>query len=66
MTFDQIETFYLIATLGTYRQAAERLNATQPTLSARIATLESRLGVALFDRTGHRVALTPEGRQFLI
>lgn len=66
MTFDQIETFYLIATLGTYRKATERLNATQPTLSARIAALEDRLGVALFDRTGHRVALTPEGRQFLV
>lgn len=66
MTFDQIETFYLIATLGTYRKATERLNATQPTLSARIAALEDRLGVQLFDRAGHRVALTPEGRQFLV
>ncbi len=66
MTFDQIETFYLIATLGTYRKATERLNATQPTLSARIAALEDRLGVTLFDRGGHRVALTPQGRQFLV
>jgi len=66
VTFDQIETFYLIATLGTYRQAAERLNATQPTLSARITALENRLRVTLFDRAGHRVALTPEGRQFLV
>jgi len=66
VTFDQIETFYLIATLGTYRQATERLNATQPTLSARIAALEHRLGVQLFNRAGHRVALTPEGRQFLV
>ncbi len=66
MTFDQIETFYLIATLGTYRQATERLNATQPTLSARIHALEDHLGVALFNRAGHRVALTPEGRQFLV
>lgn len=66
MTFDQIETFYLIATLGTYRKATERLNATQPTLSARVAALEDRLGVKLFDRAGHRVALTPEGRQFLV
>jgi DNA-binding transcriptional LysR family regulator len=66
MTFDQIETFYLIATLGTYRKAAEKLNATQSTLSARITQLETLLGVTLFDRSGHRVALTPAGRQFLV
>lgn len=66
MTFDQINSFYLVATLGTFQQAADRLNATQPAISARIATLESRLGVKLFDRSGHRVALTPHGRQFMV
>ncbi|TGT20329.1 LysR family transcriptional regulator, partial [Mesorhizobium sp. M4B.F.Ca.ET.172.01.1.1] len=42
-----------------------QLNTTQPTISARIAALEDRLGVSLFDRSGHRVALTPQGRSFL-
>ena len=65
MTFDQIQSFFLVATLGTYRKAAEKLNATQPTISARIVALEERLGVRLFDRSGHRVALTPQGRLFL-
>ncbi|UXX83167.1 LysR family transcriptional regulator [Roseovarius pelagicus] len=65
MTFDQIRSFYLVAVLGTYAKAAEHLNATQPTISARIVALEGRLGVKLFDRSGHRVALTPEGRSFL-
>ncbi len=65
MTFDQIQTFYMVATLGTYRRAAEQLNATQPTVSARILALEDRLGTRLFDRSGHRVALTPQGRLFL-
>lgn len=65
MTFDQIKSFYLIATLGTFAKAAARLNSSQPTLSARIAGLESSLGVQLFDRSGHRVALTAHGRQFL-
>jgi DNA-binding transcriptional LysR family regulator len=65
MTFDQILSFYKVATLGTYRQAAEVLNATQPTISARIVALEDQLRVTLFDRSGHRVALTPQGRLFL-
>jgi len=66
MTFDQIKSFYLVAVLGTFAKAADQLNTTQPTISARIAVLEDRLGVKLFDRSGHRVALTPEGRSFLL
>lgn len=65
MNFAQIKSFHLVATLGTFAQAAERLNATQPAVSARIAALERSLGVTLFDRSGHRVALTQEGRSFL-
>lgn len=65
MTFAQIESFYLAATLGTFAMAAERLNTTQPAVSARIMALEQEIGVRLFDRTGHRIALTPEGRGFL-
>ena len=65
MTFDQIHSFYLVATMCTYQQAARRLNATQPAISARIVALEARLGVKLFDRSGHRVVLTPHGRSFL-
>lgn len=65
MTFDQIQSFYMVATLGTYRLAAEQLNATQPTISARIVALEEQIGAILFDRSGHRVALTPQGRLFL-
>ncbi|MFD2854965.1 LysR family transcriptional regulator [Seohaeicola zhoushanensis] len=65
MTFDQIQSFYWVAILGTYRLAAEKQNTTQPAISARIKALETSLGVELFDRSGHRVALTPLGRQFL-
>ncbi|WP_439495784.1 LysR family transcriptional regulator [Bosea sp. (in: a-proteobacteria)] len=65
MTFAQLKSFYLAATLGTFALAAKRLNATQPAISSRIAALEQQLGTKLFDRTGHRVALTPEGRSFL-
>ncbi|WP_306155189.1 LysR family transcriptional regulator [Roseovarius sp. MMSF_3281] len=65
MTLDQIRSFYLVAKLGTYQKAADRLNATQPAISARVAALETRLRTKLFDRTGHSVTLTPHGRRFL-
>ena len=65
MNFDQIQSFYLVATLGTYQKAAERLNATQPAISARILALEGHLNVSLFDRSGHRVVLTVQGHKFL-
>ncbi len=65
MTFDQIRSFYLIAVLGTFAQAAQRMNTTQPGISARIAALENQLNVKLFDRAGQRATLTNEGRRFL-
>jgi DNA-binding transcriptional LysR family regulator len=65
MNFIQIQSFYLVAKLGTYQAAAERLHATQPAISARIASLENVLKIRLFDRSGYRVSLTPAGERFL-
>ncbi|MEU3624967.1 LysR family transcriptional regulator [Amycolatopsis coloradensis] len=42
-------------------RAAGRLGIAQPPLSRAIRGLERRIGVALFDRTGRRLALTPAG-----
>lgn len=42
-------------------RAAERLGIAQPPLSRAMRQLERRLGVALFDRTGHRLTLTRAG-----
>src|SRR4051794_587151 len=39
---------------------------TQPPLSRQIQMLERDLGVALFDRAGRSVRITPAGRAFLI
>ena len=54
----QLETFYWVARLGSFRAAARRLNLTQPTISLRIKELEAALGTALFDRSGHRAKPT--------
>lgn len=60
-----LETLLWIARLGTFAAAAERLNTTQPTISARVRELESQLGYPLFRREGRRMLLTVRGRQLV-
>ena len=48
-----------------FSEAAKHLQLTQPTISHRIKMLEQELGVLLFDRTGHTLALTEAGRVLL-
>lgn len=65
VAFYHLETLLWIARLGTFGAAAERLNTTQPAVSARIRELEAHLGVKLFSREGRVMALTPAGRQLV-
>lgn len=65
MDFRALETFLWIARLGGFRLAADRLNTTQPSVSARIRGLEEELGVRLFERGARAVALTPKGRDLI-
>jgi DNA-binding transcriptional LysR family regulator len=46
-------------------RAAERLGIAQPPLSRAMRQLEHRLGVDLFDRSGHRLELTEAGETLL-
>lgn len=61
MNLRQVETFYWAARLGSFAQAAHRLNATQSAISMRIQELEARIGIALFDRSQRTARLTPQG-----
>jgi DNA-binding transcriptional LysR family regulator len=45
--------------------AAERLHLSTSSLSKRLVELEDTLGVQLFDRSGHKAALTEAGERFL-
>lgn len=65
MTLKQLEAFYWAASAASFLVAAQRLYVSQSTLSKRIAELESQLRAPLFDRSGHRAALTDAGRQLL-
>ncbi|MDF8331949.1 LysR family transcriptional regulator [Novosphingobium cyanobacteriorum] len=60
-----LETLLWIARLGTFRAAAERLNTTQPAISARVKEMEDQLGVALFRREGRGMVLTAKGRDLV-
>jgi DNA-binding transcriptional LysR family regulator len=66
MNIRTLETFIWIARLGSFRAAANRVYASQPSVSARIAGLEDQLGVELFDRSARKITLTAKGREFLI
>src|SRR4051812_22056237 len=58
--------FLAVAEAGNFSRAAKRVGVTQPSLSAGVAKLEGQLGVRLFDRDKHSVALTPAGSRFLV
>jgi len=60
-----LETLIWIARLGTFAAAAEKLNTTQPTISARIGELEERLGAKLFQKHGRSANLSPAGRELV-
>ena len=61
----RLEAFVEVASARSFSRAAERLNLTQPTVSARIAQLEAQLGVSLFERLGRTVQLSDAGRALL-
>src|SRR4051795_7666399 len=65
MLLSQVEAMIAVARDGQISRAATSLFITQPALTARIHTLEEELGVALFNRSGRGMELTPAGRAFL-
>ncbi len=65
MELRHLRYFVVAAAEENFNRAASRLNIAQPALSRQIRDLEEDLGVALFDRTVHRVKLSPVGRVFL-
>src|SRR5688572_8288985 len=65
MDTELAKTFLEIVSTGSFIRAAERLNVAQTTVSARIRTLEERLGRPMFVRHKGGASLTPAGEQFL-
>lgn len=65
MDFGQIEAFVQVSTHNSFSRAAEALQLTQPSITARIQALERELGEEVFERGGRGVRLTDAGRVFL-
>ena len=65
MNLAQLRYFKVLAEIGNYTKASERLFITQPTLSIQIRELEKEVGTTLFYRTKKETTLTKEGEIFL-
>jgi DNA-binding transcriptional LysR family regulator len=61
----QVEGFLEVARRGSVSRAAEALFVTQPTLTARLHSLERELGAPLFVRTPHGMRLTDAGKAWV-
>jgi DNA-binding transcriptional LysR family regulator len=65
MDIELARTFLAIVEAGSFVRAAERLNVTQTTVSARVRSLEDQLRRPVFHRNKAGVTLTAAGEQFL-
>ena len=65
MNLNQLYYFRTVAHLQHFRQAAQELNISQPSLSYAISSLEAELGTYLFEKQGRNVVLTKYGKFYL-
>jgi DNA-binding transcriptional LysR family regulator len=63
MTLAQLQSFVLVARLGSVKAAAAELGVTEPAVSVAVAALRKELGDELFIRSGRGIALTAGGRR---
>ena len=64
MKIEHIRTFLEISDCGNFNRAAEILNVTQSTVSARVKSMEDSFGQRLFKRNHNGVELTYAGQHF--
>ncbi|KAK48658.1 LysR family transcriptional regulator [Caballeronia jiangsuensis] len=63
MNLKQLETFLVVAELGSISRAAQALGVAQSLVSRNLTQLEEEWGDRLFERTGRGVMLTEFGRR---
>jgi len=64
MRIEQLRYFASVARNLNFTKAAEECHVAQPAISQQIKALEAELGITLFARTTHGVALTDAGRMY--
>lgn len=60
-----MRAFLVTAEEGSLSAAARALNSSQPTLGRQVSALEDELGLALFERIGTKLTLTPGGLELI-
>lgn len=65
LTLDALHVIDTIDRRGSFAAAAEELHRVPSAVTYTVQKLEQDLGVKLFDRSGHRAALTEAGREML-
>ena len=65
MDLELLRTFLELNRTRHFGRAAEALHLTQAAVSSRLKSLESRLGVTLFERSRREMRLTPEGGRLI-
>jgi len=64
MDMNEVAVFIKVSQLGSFSQAARQLDMPNSTVSAKVSSLERRLGVTLIQRTTRRLNLTEAGREY--
>lgn len=64
MNIQQLRYVVAIANSGTFREAAEKMYVSQPSLSISVRDLEKELGFKIFHRTSSGTFLTRRGMEF--
>jgi DNA-binding transcriptional LysR family regulator len=65
ISLDAVEALDAVVRHGSFSAAAKVMRKAQSAVSYGVKQLEESLGVALFDRSGHRAVLTDAGRMVL-
>lgn len=65
LSLDQLRAVLAVVDSGSFSAAARKFGRAQSAVSYAISQAETQLGVELFDRSGHKPALTSAGRALL-
>lgn len=64
LALDEVDAFLRVVETGSFTAAAQPLGVSKSAVSRRVASLESKLGVRLMERTTRSLRLTEAGRVF--
>lgn len=65
LTYEQLKTFVAVAADEHVTEAARRVGLSQPAASHHLKSLQSTLGLALFERAGRGIRLSEDGKALL-